>query len=69
MVTVWIMPSESHRWIRVSASANSARRWRQPPQGVHAAIFSAITATSRDATAAGHDHAPIAVVSAHQPSG
>ena len=48
---------------------NSFSRWRQPPQGVIRAIFSATTATSAILRSPAITMCAIAEVSAHQPSG
>ena len=53
----------------VSALANSAMRWRQPPQGVTPGIFSAITAISTILVWPLLIMLEMADVSAHHPSG
>ena len=63
--------TSSSRMMRVLLSANSAMRWRQPPQGVHAASCwpppTAAIATMRVPPAA--TIAAMAAVSAQMPSG
>ena len=48
--------SMSTRWIGASSGANSRRRWRQPPQGVHSSALGAATTTSAISPAAARDH-------------
>jgi hypothetical protein len=53
----------------VSGPPNSARRWRQPPQGLHKLSPPATTATSAIRRSPAATMAPIAEASAHWPCG
>ena len=50
---------------RCPAPANSASRWRQPPQGGQTSIRSATTATAAISRSPAATSAPIADASAH----
>src|SRR3954468_12618315 len=69
MVKLVFRPSGPQTWTGVSGSANSAMRWRQPPQGVTSFGPPATTAIARIFLAPPSTIAEIAEVSAQTPFG
>ena len=68
-MTVARTPSGPQRWTGTSGRANSASCWRHRPQGEQSSAPSVTTRTSTICRSPAATMAPMAVASAHWPTG